>query len=145
MGWNQNCSFREISLGKLELNEANSIIELWSSFGTNGLKTLHGITPEEATKKLYEASQDEEGKGEGAFLGAMLSVRLAEGLKDHIRLLLDRLQKRIIKQSGEKTLMDAFAAIALMHSAGFDFFSPPVLNAINLRTVMKPTKYFKFL
>ncbi len=128
VGWSQHCAFYEIILGKLEQNEAEAIVQLWRKYGDQGLKNLHSSTHEEASHKLYQASLDQAGKGEGAFLGAMLTVRLADGLKDHVRLLLARLKKQEIKQSGGKTLLDAFAAIALMHLEGFDFLSAPVLS-----------------
>ncbi len=126
--WGQHCAFHEIILGKLEQNEAENIVHLWRKYGNKGLKNLQSSTHEEASRKLYQASLDQAGKGEGAFLGAMLTVRMADGLKDHVRLLLARLGKQTIKQSGGKTLLDAFAAIALMHLEGFDFLSAPVLS-----------------
>lgn len=126
IGWSQYCIFREITLGKLEPDEAEAIVGIWSAYGEAGLKSLNGIALHEAAEKLKKASEDEAGKGEGAFLGAMLKIRLADGLKDHVKLMLSRLAKHQIGRKGKHTLLDAFAAIALMHAEGFDFFSAPV-------------------
>lgn len=127
VGWSQYCDFREITLGILYLEEAQSIVNFWSAYGEAGLKALYGIAPDEAARRLLEASEDELHKGEGAFLGAMLKVRMAVGLREHVKLLLSRLKTRTIGGSAGHTLLDAFAAIAFMHAEGLDFLSAPVL------------------
>jgi predicted MPP superfamily phosphohydrolase len=125
IAWSQHCLFREITLGKLEYEEARKIVKLWSGFGEVGLKALTGTDPAEAARRLEEASTDE--LGEGALLGAMLKVRMAAGLKDHVKLLLSRLSARKINKGRNYTLLDAFAPIAFMHAEGLSFFSAPVL------------------
>lgn len=125
IAWSQHCALREITLGKPDPEEAKTIIKLWSEFGEAGLKALYGTDPGEAARRLQEASTDEQ--GEGAFLGAMLKVRVAAGLKDHVKLLLSRLSTRKIDRGRDHTLLDAFAPIAFMHAEGLSFFSVPVL------------------
>jgi|GEM_PF-622333 len=128
VGWSKNSQYHEIQIGKLEYNEAKSIIELWSQYGEIGLKSLYGSSINEAANKLVDASKDDKGGGDGAFLGAMLKIRMADGLKDHIKILLSRLGSRKIKKTKDISLLDAFAAIAFMHAEGFDFLSQPVLS-----------------
>jgi hypothetical protein len=125
IAWSQHCALREVTLGKPDPEEAKTIIKLWSEFGEAGLKALYGTDPAEAARRLEEASTDE--LGEGAFLGAMLKVRMAAGLKDHVKLLLSRLSTRKIDGGRDRTLLDAFAPIASMHSEGLCFLSAPVL------------------
>ncbi|MCM0082967.1 metallophosphoesterase [Geomonas sp. Red32] len=127
VGWMQHCLFREIVLGKLYPNEAQSIISLWSTYGEAGLKSLHGTEPDEAARRLQAASEDEQSGGEGAFLGAMLKIRLADGLKDHVKLLLSRLMEVKVVNGNNRTLLDAFAVIACMHAEGLSFLSEPVI------------------
>lgn len=124
--WQNIIKYKEIQLGKLSLSESEDIIELWNEFGEEGLKELFHLAKGDAIQKLYKSSSDQLEKGDGAFLGAMLNIRLADGLKDHVRNLLARLEEKEISGTNS-TLLDAFAVIAHMHIKDLEFLSLPIL------------------
>jgi len=113
--WKEHVIYVEKRLRGITLEDAELIIKGWAQFGSNGLGNLSGLDLKEAVTRLYYASKSEEEKyhDEGAFLGAMLRVRMGSELKSHVKALLLRLKERYVKN---ETLMDAFAYIAAMHS-----------------------------
>lgn len=124
--WRSIIEYKEIKLEKLSMSESKQIIELWTEFGEKGLLELYSLPIDIAIQKLYKASEDHLEKGDGAFLGAMLEIRWADGLKKHVKELLDRLDSRIIHNT-TFTLLDAFAVIAHMHTKDLEFLSTPIL------------------
>lgn len=121
--WSDNIEFKEYSLKGLEGDEAREIVEFWAKYGQKGLKKLYGKNIETITKELLKASKD---NGNDTFFGAILEIRMAEQLKDHIKSILQKLKEIQIEKS-EKTILDAFVPIVLMHSENLEFFSEIVL------------------
>lgn len=121
--WSEYIDFKEICLEGLKEDEAKEIVEFWSRYGGKGLKELYGKDSKTIVKELLKASK---GNGKDTFFGAILEVRMADKLKDHIKSILERLKNINIEKSN-LTLFDAFVPIVLMHSENLDFLSEIVL------------------
>ncbi len=121
--WRLSCRYKEYTLSGLNSEDAEKIVTAWSVFGNRGLGTLSSLDIEDAADKLVELAQEHSYAQEGAFLGAMLQARFGEGLRDHVRLLLSRLQ-HIPCPGG--CLLDAFAYVAVTHC----YDDPPVTKQI---------------
>ncbi|MGT3072980.1 P-loop NTPase [Pseudomonas putida] len=133
--WGRLPGYRVEVLNGLTESDALQIVEAWARYGADGLGELANLPPEQAAKKLSLAAQDRDArfKHEGAFLGAMLKVRKGTELREHVASLLERLGARTIPhqtQGGDKTLRDAMAYIAAMHSENLLFLSKPVLARV---------------
>jgi predicted phosphodiesterase len=127
--WDQHTKFITEVLHGLTRNDAEKIISAWAAYGNEGLKTLDGIQPDDATTQLLSAAKSEEvNTGEGSFFGAILQVRWGKGLKEHIYSLLKNLEKKTV--SSGKTLLDAFAYIAAMHAEDLQVLSKDVLAGV---------------
>lgn len=122
--WYKYGVIRRTLLRGLTLNDARSVVAAWAKFGEKGLRSLAGINIEKAASKLFEAARSEQSREEGAFLGATLSTRLADGLREHIADLLSRFHDR---PAPGGSLLDAFARIAVPHSIGELILSKTVL------------------
>jgi hypothetical protein len=125
--WNTVGTFIERRIKGLDHGDAAAIVRAWSSYGVRGLGKLAGLDPDEAADKLFEAAKLEASAPDGAFLGAMLRVRVGLALKDHVGALLGRLDRREIQGYPGKTLLEAFALIAIPHAYNLLFLSKPVL------------------
>lgn len=124
--FNQYCSYKELVLSSLSHEESKHIIDFWTQYGKDGLKELYHETRDDAITKLFDACQNSI-SSEGSFLGGMLSVRYSDGLKNHVENLLYSLETKCINNSS-KNLLDAFVAIAIMHTEDLLFLSLPVLS-----------------
>jgi hypothetical protein len=121
----RDSDYQELSLRGLSQSDAQQVVNAWSELGKDGLRNLHGMTPEAAANELHGASiSPDVDEQEGAFLGAMLRLRYGDTLKDKIRSIIYRL-KNIPAPGG--TLLEAYAMIAAMHNEGLRFLSLPVL------------------
>lgn len=78
--WNQVVSFMERRMKGLDEPDARAIVDAWSKLGSRGLGKLSGLETEEAVSRLLEAARLEATTSEGAFLGAMLRVRVGMAL-----------------------------------------------------------------
>nr|WP_265594157.1 metallophosphoesterase [Haloferula sp. BvORR071] len=125
--WGQLAKVSERRMKGLEEQDAESIVESWTQFGSRGLGRLTGASKEDAVAQLMEAARIEATVPDGAFLGAMLRVRVGVALKDHVASLMGRLETRKIQELPGKTLLDAFAYIAIPHALNVLFLSKPVL------------------
>ncbi|MBA3833212.1 MAG: metallophosphoesterase [Chthoniobacterales bacterium] len=125
--WAQLTSFVERNIKGLTRNDADKIIAAWSRYGARGLGKLSGLESDEAAQKLFDAATLEAGSPDGAFLGAMLRVRIGMALRDHVAALLGRLESRELQGIPGKTLLDAFAYIAVPHAFNLLFLSKSVL------------------
>lgn len=127
--WRQFSSFSEVRIRGLSLTDAELIVDAWGAYGSQGLGALASSTCdlEEGARKLAEAAKSETYDQEGAFLGAMLRVRIGDGLKDNIKALLVRLQQR---SAPGGTLLDAFAYIAAFHAENKLILSKEVLAKV---------------
>lgn len=121
--WNEYIDFKEICLEGLKEDEAKEIVEFWSRYGQKGLKELYGKDSKTIVEELLKTSK---GNGKDTFFGAILEVRMADKLKDHIKSILERLKNINIEKSS-LTLFDAFIPIVLMHSEDLDFLCESVL------------------
>ncbi len=123
-------TYVEKRLRGISLEDSELIIKGWSQYGTKGLGTLSGLDIKEAASRLYYASKSEEVEyeTEGAFLGAMLRVRIGNELKTHVKALLLRLKERNV--SNDTTLMDAFAYIAAMHSEQLFILTKEIVSEV---------------
>lgn len=139
LNWHSYCGFIEKRLRGLSISDCEILIKAWGKCGDKGLGKLLGIEFQDAVKKLHSASisQEKEYVGEGAFLGAMLQVRMGDYLKYHIESLLNKLNQI---SALNNNLLDAFVYIAAMHSEGLSFLSKEVLAEIlqcNLNKIKK--------
>jgi hypothetical protein len=125
--WGHVCNHAERGLKGLDEDDAHAIVAAWTRLGKPGLGNLSELAFEEAVQRLLDAARAEATASDGAFLGAMLRVRLGVALKDHVFRLMTRLEKREIAGHPGKTLLDAFAYIAIPHGLNLLFLSKSVL------------------
>lgn len=133
--WTRLPGYRVEVLNGLNETDAQRIVEAWARYGALGLGDLAGLPLDQAAIRLALAAQDNDArfKHDGAFLGAMLEVRKGTELREHVASLLERLSARIIvNQKGDelKSMLDAMAYIAAMHSENLLFLSKPVLAKV---------------
>ncbi len=126
--WNQVAEFVERRMKGLDEIDAREIVMAWGMLGARGLGRLSGSSMDEAVGQLVEAARVEASTSDGAFLGAMLRVRVGVALRDHVAALMVRLESRDIKGLPGKTLLDAFACIAIPHAFNLLFLSKSVLG-----------------
>lgn len=129
-GWREYVTkYEEKFIRGLTLEDANLVVEAWRHYGEEGLGKLAGLDPFQAASQLveYARSEAQSYAAEGAFLGAMLRVRIGEAIKDHVKKLLGRLNKRKLPESN-LTLMDAFAYIVALHAENILLLSRNVLG-----------------
>lgn len=124
-----NKAYREKRLLGLIKEDAKKIVLAWASYQNDGLGKLADLSIEDATERLLNESKSE-AKQDGAFFGALLRVRYGDGLKGHIKKLLNRLKERPIIKGHKSTLLDAFSYIAAMHSENQLFLSKLVLAQV---------------
>jgi hypothetical protein len=129
-----SADYQEIRLSGLQGDDVDQIVTAWAQMGKEGLNELYSLSHEEAVERLRKAASNEGAQSEdpshseddGVLLGAMLKLRYGHRLKDRVRSILYRLKD--IEQPGAP-LIDAYAAIAIMHAEGLRFLSQPVLAA----------------
>nr|VFK54524.1 MAG: Calcineurin-like phosphoesterase [Candidatus Kentron sp. TUN]VFK57370.1 MAG: Calcineurin-like phosphoesterase [Candidatus Kentron sp. TUN] len=107
--WEDLPGYHEEPLRGLDEEDAARIVAAWGEYQDKGLGKLAGSSPEDAVKELVAASRSETSQDEGAFLGALLRLRLGDEFKGHVKKLLDRLNGRKILPGNRNTLLDAFA------------------------------------
>lgn len=126
--WYTFAQFAEARLSGLSPEDAISLASTWLYFGASASdKSLQSLTPEQLAGKLLEAANDD-GKGEGALFGALLTLRHGRDLRSHVRLLLHKFDR--IELSSGGTVGAAFRQIAAMHAEGLDFLSSKVLQEV---------------
>jgi predicted phosphodiesterase len=119
--WYRHADYRTEQLSGLSEADAALIAAAWVE-----LDGAHAAgDPGAKAAELYAAAKHESAVAEGSLLGGALAVRRGEGLRDHVRRLLDRLGGHRLPSGG--TLYHAFGYIAAMHAKGLDFLSRPVL------------------
>lgn len=127
--WKDYVNFVEKRLRGITEEDAKIIVKGWSQLGSKGLGNLGNLELSEAANRLFLASKSEEDRyhNEGAFLGAMLRVRMGDALKLHVKSLLLRLKERHINS---ETLLDAFAYIAAMHSEQLPILTKEIMAEV---------------
>lgn len=113
----------------LRPDEAKDILKAWKRHG--GWKNLEGLSEDDAIQKFREAAISESGRNdqakydEGTLLGAMLTLRYGKKLRGHVLQFMQKLNN--IQVSDDRTLLDVYAFIAVLHAHGFKFLSKTVL------------------
>lgn len=130
ISWAQLISYGERRMSGLSEIDAVKIIDAWTRFGEKGLGKLANSTKEEAVELLLEAARLEASSTSGAFLGAMLRVKVGAALKDHVGTLLARLESMKLPNTNAVSLLEAFAFIAIPHAENILFLSKPVLSRV---------------
>jgi hypothetical protein len=126
--WSTISNFSQRKLTGLSKPDATSIVEAWANLGERGLGKLADVNREEAVETLLRAAHEESIDERGAFLGAMLRVRVGDALKDHVANLMTRLKDTVIRSSkSNSNLLDALIYIAAPHSFNLQFLSRSVL------------------
>ncbi len=125
LAWVNRADFHQETLSGLTEADASVIAGAWLKFGRVDCQGDAATNQGELTQRLFNAAKAEASLGEGALLGGVLVIRKGEGLRAHVRSLLDRLQE--IPLADGNTLYTAFGYIAAMHAEGLDFLSRPVL------------------
>lgn len=128
-------AFIEKTIRGISPKDAVNIVRAWSAYGEKGLGQLSGLDIHSAIKRLSEKAKAEAEtySHEGSFLGAMLGVRIGKEMGNHVKELLDRLNKR---PSHGGTLMKAFAYIVALHAIDLPVLSKPVLTKPILAQVL---------
>ncbi len=123
--WPTICSLHKVKLRGLSKQDAEMVVAAWREFGDRGLGNLQGLPPHIALEKLLQQAREEAHFEEGAFLGALLRTRIGQGLREHVRLLLERFEHRT--GAKHRRLIDAFAYICAVHSEGLDILTDEIL------------------
>jgi predicted MPP superfamily phosphohydrolase len=123
--WGVHCRFVTERLLGISPDDAEAVVRSWSVLGAKGLGSLVGVPLDAAISRLVDAAQSEvESAHEGSLFGALLQVRHATDLREHIYTLLQKLKKY---QPSGVNLLDAFALIASMHAQGLLILTKEVL------------------
>jgi hypothetical protein len=131
--WVNHADFHPETLSGLTEADASAIAGAWLKFGRVDCQGDAATNQDELSLRLFNAAKAEASLGEGALLGGVLVIRKGEGLRAHVRSLLERLQQ--IPLADGNTLYTAFGYIAAMHAEGLDFLSRPVLaEALGCKT-----------
>ena len=126
--WSTISNFSQRKLTGLSKHDATTIVQAWANLGERGLGKLANMNREEAVECLIRAAQEESIDERGAFLGAMLRVRVGDALKDHVANLMTRLRDTVIRSSKSKSnLLDALIYISAPHSFNIQYLSRSVL------------------
>ncbi|PPK73414.1 3',5'-cyclic AMP phosphodiesterase CpdA [Methylobacter tundripaludum] len=131
--WVNRADFQQETLSGLTEADASVIAGAWLKFGRVDCQGDAAGNQGELSQRLFNAAKAEASLGEGALLGGVLVIRKGEGLRAHVRSLLDRLQE--ISLANGNSLYTAFGYIAAMHAEGLDFLSRPALaEALGCKT-----------
>lgn len=123
--WDGVADFHKEPLRGVDATDAQAIVQAWQAYGKAGLGDLADKHEDQRAAILERQAKEEAKTASGALFGALLAVRSGSDLRNHARLLLERLGQRKIRSGG--SLRDALAYIAAMHSEGLEFLSRPVL------------------
>lgn len=123
--WKDVCNFKHERLSGLSLSDANKIVAAWEAYGDAGLGDLAEIEEDFRVERFRKCAKEEAKVSDGAFYGALLTVRHGSDLIAHAKAMLDKLETIKIPSGG--TLKDAIAYIAIMHAEKQDYLSVPVL------------------
>lgn len=124
--WDGVADFHEEPLRGVDAADAQAIVHAWQAYGKAGLGDLADKDEDQRAAILEQRAKEKAKIASGTLFGALLAVRKGSILRNHARLILDRLGQRNIR-GGERNLRDALAYIAAMHSEGLEYLSRPVL------------------
>jgi hypothetical protein len=127
-------NYSEVVLRGISRDDAQKMVFAWRAFGEDGLRELYSLKNEEAIERLIQGAEEEllRSKHEGSLLGALFKVRSGKHLEEHVRDLLEKLSNRSIACTfqGSRTLLDALAYIAAMHSENCLYLTRDVLAEV---------------
>jgi len=133
--------FKEFEVKKTDLSDLNkldadAIVRAWHRYGDEGMGHLKNQDIEAAAEKFYLAAQEQKHPtryGEGAFLGALLEVRIGDEMKIYVQRILSSISKQAVNQ--EETLADIFSKIAVFHKINIPLIDKEVLSALCGRSI----------
>jgi hypothetical protein len=126
--WTQYATWETHRVRGLSDADALMVVDAWAGAGSYGLGQLATEPdPQARANALLEAARDEGGGPDGSFIGAMLRVRIGEGLRDHVRTLMTRLRDRTINKS-RGDLLEAFLYVACLHARNVLTLPPSALG-----------------
>lgn len=124
--WATYGRFETVQANGMSEQDARALVSTWSAAGAEGLgRLVDEPVPERRALRLSEAAQKEALSGDGCLLGAMLQVRYGDGLRDHVRVLGERLQLAHLRSG--KSLLEAFLYVACLHAHGITTLPPEAL------------------
>jgi hypothetical protein len=112
-----NRNFENVIINKLDLADAERIVEKWAAAGPQGLGRLAAVPAGERAQYLVRLAHEQETEtlDKGSLLGALLLARKDDAtLQGQVETMLTRLENR--KAPGDRTLQDVFAYIAAIHA-----------------------------
>jgi tetratricopeptide (TPR) repeat protein len=124
--WDGVADFHKEALRGVDAADAQAIVQAWQAYGKAGLGDLADKDEDKRAAILEQRSKEKAKIASGTLFGALLAVRSGSDLRNHARLLLERLGQLKIRSGG--SLRDALAYIAAMHGEGLEFLSRPVLT-----------------
>lgn len=127
INWASRSSFRTEILSGLEPEDSEKIVSAWGEFGDEALGDLSSVSRVERASLLTNQAMEEAKSADGAFFGALLTVRSGSDLRKHAHTMLERM--RIRAEAGDSRLYDALFIISAMHAEGLEIMSRPVLAA----------------
>lgn len=123
--WDGVADFHKEALCGVDAADAQAIVQAWQAYGKAGLGDLADEDENKRAAILEQRAKEKAKIASGTLFGALLAVRSRSDLRNHARLLLERLGQRKIRSGGN--LRDALAYIAAMHGEGLEYLSRPVL------------------
>lgn len=136
--WSRFMPTSTYSLQGLTHVDASSLVGAWENIGSAALGDLSRfVSTDERVNALLDYSHGIGVAGPGTLLGALLTARYdRNGLREHIRGLLNRLRTRLIPGGDSSSLLDAVVAIAVPHAYGVDALNASVMaDAFGLNNV----------
>lgn len=126
--WYSFAKFDKARLSGLPEKDAIALAKAWHHFEVKASDpAMQSLTPELLAVKLQESAK-EDGFGDGALYGSLLTLRHGRDLRAHMRPLLQKLDGMLLSAGG--TVGKAFRLIAAMHSEGLEFLSTKVLQEV---------------
>ncbi len=113
--WSQYATVNHHNVRGLSADDALAVVDLWASAGSAGLGNLVDEPDRERRAVALLRAAEDEVSASGSFIGAMLSVRVGQGLDDHVKTLMTRLRERTIRNSSVD-LLKAFLYVACLHA-----------------------------
>lgn len=141
--WNRFVPTTEHTLQGINTIDAGTMVQAWERIGDEALGELSTLeTTQARVDALCDSSYGWGVAGNGTLLGALLTTRYdREGLRQHLRELLERLRTRIIPGAGTSSLLDVVIAIAVPHAYGIHALNDSVLAAAFELSVVELSAY----
>jgi hypothetical protein len=126
--WATQAAFTTVPVRGVSQSDAAALVECWAGAGPKGMGELgREKEPERRAEIVWRAAQEEALQDEGSLLGAMLRVRIGDGLQDHVRTLGAKFDR--VRLSSGASLLQAFLYVACLHANGVTSLRPEALAA----------------